>query len=162
QRGQCRCARPCRPDPFLLHRARHPPGTGRRAYSRSQRSRTHPAMVKGPPFRFSEDTARLATHNRALCSLCLTNAPCALCLLTHLATASLGRPRRRPGVLRQRDAGLDPTPALAFARLARPGGLPRWYELMLAATDEIGAAHPAERLAQHRPVVRIVIAQERL
>src|SRR5690606_34952371 len=55
------------------------------------------------------------------------------------------------------------TQALAFAAsLARAGWLPGGDEVMLAVADEIGAAHALQGLAQQRPVLGIVIAQERL
>src|SRR5579885_659774 len=52
--------------------------------------------------------------------------------------------------------------ALPFSILTRARRLVRRNELMLAAADEIGPAHAPQRLAQHRPIVGIVIAQERL
>ena len=72
--------------------------------------------------------------------------------------------RRQPGVLGQRDTGPRTAAALAatFGPLAGARRLPRWHELVLAAADQVRAAHAVQRIAQHRPVVRIVVAQERL
>jgi len=50
--------------------------------------------------------------------------------------------------------------SLAGGSLARSRRLVRRDELIGARADEIGAAHPLQRLAQQRPVVGIVIAQE--
>jgi hypothetical protein len=47
-------------------------------------------------------------------------------------------------------------------QLARAGRLPRRDQLMLAGADQFGAPHAPQRLAQHRPVVGVVIAQEGL
>ena len=53
--------------------------------------------------------------------------------------------------------------ALAFAAAeAGAGGLPVGHELVLAGADEVGAAHALQRFAQQRPVLGVVIAQERL
>ena len=52
--------------------------------------------------------------------------------------------------------------AAPFARAARAGRLPVGHQLVFAGADQIGAAHGFQRLAQHRPVFGVVIAQERL
>src|SRR6185437_962229 len=49
-----------------------------------------------------------------------------------------------------------------FTRLARSRRLVRRNELLPAVADQVAATHAAQRLPQHRPVVGIVIAQERL
>lgn len=46
--------------------------------------------------------------------------------------------------------------------LAGAGRLVCWHELVGAGADQVGAAHRLQRLAQHGPVVGVVIAQERL
>src|SRR5271166_379873 len=46
--------------------------------------------------------------------------------------------------------------------LAGAGRLVGGHELVGARADQVGAAHLSERLAQERPVVGVVIAQERL
>ncbi len=48
------------------------------------------------------------------------------------------------------------------ARKAGSGGLPGRDQVALAVADQVGAAHLLERLAQQRPVLRIVVAQEGL
>src|SRR6185295_13528363 len=50
----------------------------------------------------------------------------------------------------------------AFVRNLRPCWLPRGNELMLTQADQVGPSHAPERLAQDRPVVGVVIAQEGL
>ena len=59
-------------------------------------------------------------------------------------------------------AGVRARSALAFMRVARADRLVGRHQLLLAVADQVGAPHPPQRLAQQRPVVRIVIAQERL
>jgi len=66
------------------------------------------------------------------------------------------RPKRRGPFLSTR------RPPPSFVLLSGSRRLPRRHEPVLARTDEIRAPHALQRLAQHRPVVRIVIAQERL
>ncbi len=54
-------------------------------------------------------------------------------------------------------------PAVSFAAFdAGAGRLPGGDQLVLAGADQIGAAHALQRVAQHRPVLGIVIAQEGL
>ena len=68
---------------------------------------------------------------------------------------------RQPGVLRLERPMLAPAP-LPFRRIARARGLIPGHQLVLSIPDEIGATHAPQCLAQHRPVVGVVIAQERL
>src|SRR5262245_6610838 len=76
------------------------------------------------------------------------------------AAAIFGRGLGLPdvaGVLgRERLAGLDLRLAAGAARL--PGG----HEVVLAAADQVHAAHPLERRPDHRPVVRVVPPEEGL
>src|SRR4029077_17503890 len=65
-------------------------------------------------------------------------------------TRVLGAERPRPPALARR------LPA------ARARGLVGGYQLPAATPDQVGAPHAPERLAQQRPVVGIVVAQERL
>src|SRR6185295_16638065 len=50
----------------------------------------------------------------------------------------------------------------ALGRLARTGRLIRRHQVMLPVADQLRAPHAPQRVAQHRPVVRSVIPQERL
>ena len=52
--------------------------------------------------------------------------------------------------------------ALALDRIARAGGLVVGDEMMLAIAYQIGPPHVLQCFAQHRPVVRIMVAEERL
>ena len=52
--------------------------------------------------------------------------------------------------------------ARAFRLLAGAGGLEQRDQVLLAVADEVGAAHVLQRLAQQRPVLRVVVAQEGL
>src|SRR5688500_12558050 len=72
--------------------------------------------------------------------------------------------RRQARVLRECSAlaWVPHVAAPALAMHAGAGGLPRRHEALLAAADQIRAPHALQRLAQHRPVVRVVIAEERL
>src|SRR5690606_7049499 len=89
----------------------------------------------------------------------------AICPTTPLALAGTGFPRRQASVLSEQLAGLG---SARLGGLLAPGAvvaaLDRRLEgrnqMLLAVTDKIGAAHFLERLAQHRPVVGIVITQE--
>src|SRR5215472_1893440 len=65
---------------------------------------------------------------------------------------------RQPGVLRAERLRAAP----AFVFLSGPLRLPRRHEVSLSRSDEIGSAHALQRLAQHRPVVGVVVAEERL
>src|SRR5271166_2740106 len=48
------------------------------------------------------------------------------------------------------------------AGAASPRRLPAGHETVLAGADEVGSSHAFQRLAQDRPVLRVVIAQEGL
>src|SRR3569833_2388254 len=52
--------------------------------------------------------------------------------------------------------------ATSFRSMSGTARLIRWNELVFPAADEVGTDHPAQRLSQYRPVVRVVIAQKRL
>ena len=80
---------------------------------------------------------------------------------------------RAPGRQRRRSArGARAACGTVCPRRARRGGaaaarrararLVQRHQLVLAVADQIGAPHAAQRLAQQRPVLRVVIAQERL
>src|ERR1700692_983126 len=61
---------------------------------------------------------------------------------------------RQPRVLRAKRA--------QRCRAARSDGLICRNEMLLAVADQIRTAHALQRLAQHGPIVRIVIAQKSL
>ena len=71
--------------------------------------------------------------------------------------------RSVPGGFAQasRDA-LARGPSVAFVGSAGADRLIRRHEVLPAVADQVRAPHVAQRLAQQRPVVRVVIAQERL
>jgi hypothetical protein len=55
-----------------------------------------------------------------------------------------------------------PGSAPTLGRLAGAGGLEGGHQVALAVADQVRAAHGLERLAQQRPVLRVVVAQEGL
>ena len=60
---------------------------------------------------------------------------------------------RQEALWRNRGASYPLAPARALR-------LPRGNQVSLAAADQVGAAHALEGLAQQRPVVRVMVAQE--
>jgi len=52
--------------------------------------------------------------------------------------------------------------AVASLSVGALNRIARGHQLMALGADEVGAAEPAERLAQHGPVLRIVVAEEGL
>lgn len=82
-------------------------------------------------------------------------------VLSLAVIAALPRNSRQTGVLRL-EWTVEAAASLSFTRISGPHRLVARHQLKLAIADEIRASHLPQRLAQHGPVVRVVIAQERL
>ena len=149
-------------DPFVHIPTRGPPRRHVRTIPKSSVDELRPetARSQAPTARNFNRTARRLASKTAQPAPQVRRMPASTSARPLAAGADLaGTGFGQPGVLgaeRQRRAARVGRPA------AEPDRLVRRNEVLLAVADQVGAAHALQRLAQHRPILRVVIAQEGL